>query len=207
MTHLPLRIAVLECDTPLDNIKAKYGGYGNIFEALLKASAAALDPPTRLDPDRDLQISKWDVVNGEEYPRLEDIDAILMTGSSMCSISSAVGNHNTDVYRCAEHNSYDDLPWINKLVEFTQKVYAHDRVRIIGVCFGHQIVGRALGVKVGPSDLGWEIAVCDMDLTSTGKELFGKEKLVSFPQVYCLTRYQYRSSAITFQIAEPAADA
>jgi hypothetical protein len=85
MTRLPLRIAVLECDTPLDNTKAKYGGYGGVFEALLKSSAAALEQPTRLDPDRDLQISKWDVVNGQDYPRLEDIDAILITGSSTCS--------------------------------------------------------------------------------------------------------------------------
>lgn len=64
------------------------------------------------------------------------------------------------------------------MVEFTQQVLAQDRVRILGVCFGHQIVGRALGAKVGRSDQGWEIAVCDMDLTEKGKELFGLEKIV-----------------------------
>jgi GMP synthase-like glutamine amidotransferase len=51
-------------------------------------------------------------------------------------------------------------------------------VRIIGVCFGHQILGRALGVPVGRSDIGWEIAVCDVDLTEKGKALFGKDTLV-----------------------------
>lgn len=56
---------------------------------------------------------------------------------------------------------------------------AQDRVRIIGVCFGHQILGRALGVKVGRSEVGWEISVCEMDLTDKGKELFGRDKLVS----------------------------
>lgn len=70
------------------------------------------------------------------------------------------------------------MPWINRLVEFTQQVLAQNRVRIVGVCFGHQIVGRALGVKVGRSDQGWEVAVCDMDLTEEGKEVFGLEKLV-----------------------------
>jgi GMP synthase-like glutamine amidotransferase len=51
-------------------------------------------------------------------------------------------------------------------------------VRILGICFGHQIVGRALGAKVGRSEQGWEIAVCGMDLTEKGKELFGREKIV-----------------------------
>lgn len=76
------------------------------------------------------------------------------------------------------HNSYDNSPWIIKLVEYTAKVLAQDRVRIIGVCYGHQIVGRALGVKVGPNEEGWEVAVHDVDLTEQGKQLFGLEKLV-----------------------------
>jgi GMP synthase-like glutamine amidotransferase len=59
-------------------------------------------------------------------------------------------------------------------------VLAQDRVRLIGVCFGHQIVGRALGAKVGRSDGGWEVAVNDIELTEKGKELFGVDKLVRF---------------------------
>lgn len=80
---------------------------------------------------------------------------------------------------CTEHNSYEDVPWINRLVEFTRKVIEDGRVRLVGICFGHQIVGRALGAKVGLSSKGWEIAVCNMDLTEQGKKLFGKDKLVS----------------------------
>jgi hypothetical protein len=75
----PLRIAVLECDTPLPNTESRYHGYGGVFTALLKSSAEKLD---RLDPETDLQISKWDIVDGIEYPKLEDIDAVLLTGSS-----------------------------------------------------------------------------------------------------------------------------
>lgn len=83
-----------------------------------------------------------------------------------------------------EHNSFEDVPWITRLVEFTQQVLAQDRVRIVGVCFGHQIVGRALGVKVGRSDQGWEVAVWDIDLTEEGKEVFGLEKLVRVPTAW-----------------------
>lgn len=80
--HSPLRIAVLECDTPTPNTNAKYGGYRGVFESLLKSSARALEQPERLNPDTDLEITGWDIVNGEEYPKLEEIDAVLLTGSS-----------------------------------------------------------------------------------------------------------------------------
>lgn len=39
-------------------------------------------------------------------------------------------------------------------------------------------MARALGAKVGRGD-GWEISVDSMDLTDVGKEVFGKDKLVS----------------------------
>jgi GMP synthase-like glutamine amidotransferase len=71
-----------------------------------------------------------------------------------------------------------------KLVEFVKKVLAQDRVRLIGICFGHQIVGRALDQKVGRSDRGWEVSVTPMQLTSRGKELFGVEELVSLRDIH-----------------------
>jgi GMP synthase-like glutamine amidotransferase len=89
------------------------------------------------------------------------------------------------------YNAFDDVSWINKLVDFTAKVLAHDRVRALGVCFGHQIIGRALGVKVRPNKAGWEVAISEVNLTGEGKELFGVETLVlnSLPVVYCPRKY------------------
>lgn len=77
-----------------------------------------------------------------------------------------------------EYNSFDNDPWILKLVEFTEKLLKQNRVRIIGVCFGHQILGRALGAKVGRSDNGWEISVLPVELTAKGKEVFQQDTLV-----------------------------
>jgi hypothetical protein len=158
MPSLPLRIAILECDTPLDNTRAKYGSYGGVFAALLNAGVEALETPP-LSP-LDLKISTFDVVAKQEYPSLKDIDAILITGS--------------------RHNSFDNDPWILKLVAFTEDILKQRRVRIIGVCFGHQIAGRALGAKVDRSDKGWEISVTAIDLTKKGQEIFGKTALVNF---------------------------
>ena len=150
----PLRIAILECDTPLDQTRHKYGGYGGVFKALLEAGAIALnDPSLSSQPNHGLDITKFDVVTTEQYPSLDDIDAILLTGS--------------------RQNAFDNHPWIVKLVEFTRQVLEEqNRVRVIGVCFGHQIVGRALGMKVDRSYAGWEISVTPMELTQKGKEVF-----------------------------------
>jgi len=92
-----------------------------------------------------------------------------------------------------EYSAYEDEPWILKLVDFTKKVLAQDRVRIIGICFGHQILGRALEVPVGKSDKGWEISVCDFDLTARGQELFGKKRVVC----QCPGKSSCNSSLIT----------
>ena len=50
------------------------------------------------------------------------------------------------------------------------------------MCYGHQIVGRALGAKVARSEGGaWEVSVCQVNLTGKGKELFGgKDAIVGF---------------------------
>lgn len=96
-----------------------------------------------------------------------------------------MGSHQHRIYnnrhllKQAEHNSFDNDAWILKLVEFTEKVLKQDRVRVIGVCFGHQILGRALGARVGRSDDGWEIAVLPVELTAKGKEVFQQDTLVS----------------------------
>lgn len=81
-TRSPLRIAVLECDEPVGKTAEKYGGYGNLFKELLENGANLLAKEDSISKP-EIHISKWDVVNTETYPNLEDIDAVLLTGSSM----------------------------------------------------------------------------------------------------------------------------
>lgn len=71
-----IRLAILECDTPVDTVKERYGSYGDIFERHLQAAAIRLN--CKADS---LIVSKWDVVNGRAYPEPDDIDAVLLTGS------------------------------------------------------------------------------------------------------------------------------
>jgi hypothetical protein len=82
MGKLPLRIAILECDTPLENTKAKYGGYGPVFKQWLSRGADALQHPG-MSSDEGLEFSYYNVqLSDAVYPEFEDIDAIVMTGSS-----------------------------------------------------------------------------------------------------------------------------
>jgi len=57
---------------------------------------------------------------------------------------------------------------------------------IVGVCFGSQIVARALGGAVVPNRGIWEIGVTDMQTTYMGKLIFGVEKMV------CISKLQFR---------------
>lgn len=72
-----LRVAVLECDTPIPAVTSKFGGYGDIFEGLLKRGVEANG-----DPELSVQVSKWHVVENPQYPNPKEVDAFLLTGSS-----------------------------------------------------------------------------------------------------------------------------
>jgi len=79
-TSSPLRIAILECDTPIGKTKEKYGGYGNLFKELLHNGVNEVREKDDIEVP-ELDVRKYDVVNDELYPRLEDVDAVLLSGS------------------------------------------------------------------------------------------------------------------------------
>lgn len=154
----PTRLAILEADTPLPGIKAKYGSYGGVFTHLFERACASLNPPQPLPAL--LELSSHNIVNDlNAYPDPETIDAILISGSKF--------------------SAYENDEWIIRLVQYTRRCLEGGRVRVIGVCFGHQIVGRAMGADVGKNTRGWELSVVDHNLTEDGKKILNVEKLVS----------------------------
>ena len=71
---------------------------------------------------------------GEPLPDLEGLEAILITGSAA--------------------GVYDAFDWIAPLEAFVRT--AHDnKVPMVGVCFGHQLIAQALGGTVRKSEKGW----------------------------------------------------
>jgi GMP synthase-like glutamine amidotransferase len=80
----------------------------------------------------------FDVCNGQFPESIDDCDVYICTGS--------------------KSSVYDDEEWINKLKKFIQDLYKAEKT-FVGVCFGHQMLGEALGGKVQKSDVGWCVGV------------------------------------------------
>lgn len=64
-------------------------------------------------------------------------------------------------------------------MDYVRKVYQDSQVPIVGICFGHQILARALGGQVNRSPGGWEVSVDRIELSETGRRLLKQEVLVS----------------------------
>lgn len=64
-----------------------------------------------------------------------------------------VGRHDAYLVTGAAAGVYDSLPWIPKLKTFLQA--AKGRAKLVGICFGHQIMAEAFGGKVEKSAKGW----------------------------------------------------
>lgn len=82
------RLAVLECDTPIPAVNGKRGTYGDVFRELMDKG---LKHEGLGDKGKyvNYELSKWDVVTAQEYPKIEDVDGCLLTGSSkyfLCQI-------------------------------------------------------------------------------------------------------------------------
>lgn len=157
MSPTLIHIAILECDTPSEPILSRHGTYGTMFSRLLSAAASTISPSPQL------HFTVHDALASHpSFPPLTPPsaapNAILITGS--------------------RHNAFESLPWIENLVAYTAAALApRSKTKIIGVCFGHQIVGRAIGLPVARSDKGWELAVTPIELGEAGKGVFGRDVL------------------------------
>ena len=86
----------------------------------------------KVDPD--LEFVVYDVEEGVYPEDIDEVDAYLITGS--------------------KSSVYEDKPWIGVLMDFVRQLHARKK-KLVGICFGHQIVAQALGGRTEKSHKGW----------------------------------------------------
>jgi len=86
--------------------------------------------------DHDLILAEYRITENNFPATPGECDAYLITGSPK--------------------GIYDDEPWIAQLQQFIRAVHAQ-RQKLVGICFGHQILAHALGGHAEKSENGWGV--------------------------------------------------
>ena len=129
-----IRVALLLLD---DLLTAEGADFADLGRQLIQ-SALARYPQSGVD---DVEFTKFDYIgNNDKLPELDGTyDLIYLTGS--------------------RKDSYEDIPFNNKLISFLKSVVnnADSKTKLLGICFGHQIIARALDLTTVPNTKGWEM--------------------------------------------------
>jgi len=122
--------------------------------ALLVASENVDDANRNFRRELPAVVSEFDVVAGEFPASYGTYDAVVVSGSP--------------------YAVYDDRPWIPKLEAWARG--AVDRqIPTLGVCFGHQLLARALGGDVEPMDR-YEVGFHEIHRTGESRLLDGLDE-------------------------------
>ncbi|MFV1983016.1 MAG: GMP synthase [Thiohalomonadales bacterium] len=88
--------------------------------------------------DSDVNFTTYQVIDSKYPESINECDGYLITGS--------------------KESVYDKQPWIESLRKFVVDI-SHQESKLVGICFGHQLIADALGGKVEKSKNGWGVGV------------------------------------------------
>lgn len=95
---------------------------------------------------------QWHVVSVYEEETLPDpgiYDGVIITGSP-----SSV---------------WEEAPWMTRTIAWLHQMFEHSMVPLLGVCFGHQLLARALGADVIQNPKGPEYGTISVALNDAGR--------------------------------------
>ncbi len=133
-----MKIGILDADHLSDSVIRKYGCYADTFIRLLS--------PLQSKLAQSVSFQRYAIFNLEFPESANECDVYIITGS--------------------QYSTYENIEWINKLEKFIQQLHIHKK-KLIGICFGHQIIAQSLGGKVEKNTKGWELGITTTHLTHT----------------------------------------
>ncbi|KAK9702289.1 hypothetical protein K7432_011317 [Basidiobolus ranarum] len=141
-----LRIALLVADTPPANVVEQHGDYTKIFPEMLRKAIALSGRNIKVEWEN------FDVTKMQYPSEHSGFQGIILSGSAASAAS--------------------DEPWIFHLNEYLKQLITDvPECKLVGVCFGHQLIARAMGGTVAKNKKGWEIGLTEVQLNTAGKKL------------------------------------
>lgn len=95
-----------------------------------------------LDIDPEIEIVTFDLTASEFPSDLDECENWISTGS--------------------RHSVYDNVEWIHRFIDLVRQL-DRERRKYVGVCFGAQMIGHALGGVVG-RELGWQVGLKEVEV-------------------------------------------
>jgi GMP synthase-like glutamine amidotransferase len=126
-----MKIGILDCDDIAPELIEDFPSYTSMFQDLLAKTSLFAEKP---------EFVSYKACHGEFPADIRECDAYLISGSK------------TGVY--------DDVPWREPLRNLVKEIFDAD-IRMVGICFGHQLLADVLGGKTVKSDKGWGIGAIE----------------------------------------------
>lgn len=83
----------------------------------------------------------------------------------------------------SRYDAHGSEPWVLELCELIRKLHK-EKMKLLGICFGHQVISRALGGKTGRSVNGWEVGLKKISVLDA---LYAKPYAVKVPSSVVIT--------------------
>ena len=133
-----------------DDVDAVYREkYGN-YAAMFQQS---------LDPSREkIKLTPFRCYENETLPVAQNFDGFLISGS--------------------KYGVYEDEKWIKNLMDFVRQCWLLE-VKVVGICFGHQLIAQALGGQTEKAKVGWGFGIHSAKITERQKWMRDVESLPS----------------------------
>jgi GMP synthase-like glutamine amidotransferase len=96
----------------------------------------------------DLSVREYKVLESELPLSPDESDAYLITGSPA--------------------GVYDNYPWIEPLSQFIRQCDG-EKVKLLGICFGHQLIAHILGGNAQKHQNGWNLGILEVEYSSPYK--------------------------------------